>query len=116
MKQIMIHIVDTTPDIQDQMHLTGVTRFINSKYYAKDFDNGGLEDNSIWKVNGEYRTELEKALNNMDNDTPIERYMIPNETIQQMKAYVEEHGIGNSKEPGALQQFYIQFLAPNKVQ
>ena len=115
-KQIMIHIVDTTPDIQDQMHLTGVTRFINSKYYAKDFDNGGLEDNSIWKVNGAYRTELEKALNNMDNDTPIERYMIPNETIQQMKAYVEEHGIGNSKEPGALQNFYNQFLAPNKVQ
>jgi len=27
---------------------------------------------------------------------------------------VETHGIGNSKEPDALNNFYNQFLAPNK--
>ena len=113
-KQIMVHVTDTTPKKPTQMDLTGVTRFINSKYYNKSFEEGGLEDNSIWKVDPEYRAALESALNNMDHDTPVETYVFSKETIKQMKQYVETHGIGNSKEPDALNNFYNQFLAPNK--
>lgn len=39
------------------MDLTGVTRFINSKYYNKSFEEGGLEDNSIWKVDPNTRQD-----------------------------------------------------------
>ena len=113
-KQIMVHVTDTTPKKLIQMDLTGVTRFINSKYYNKSFEEGGLEDNSIWKVDPEYKAALESALNNMDHDTPVETYVFSKETIKQMKQYVETHGIGNSKEPDALNNFYNQFLAPNK--
>ena len=113
-KQIMVHVTDTTPKKLTQMDLTGVTRFINSKYYNKSFEEGGLEDNSIWKVDPEYKAALESALNNMDHDTPVETYVFSKETIKQMKQYVETHGIGNSKEPDALNNFYTQFLAPNK--
>ena len=113
-KQIMVHVTDTTPKKLTQMDLTGVTRFINSKYYNKSFEEGGLEDNSIWKVDPEYKTALESALNNMDHDTPVETYVFSKETIKQMKQYVETHGIGNSKEPDALNNFYNQFLAPNR--
>lgn len=113
-KQIMVHVTDTTPKKITQMDLTGVTRFINSKYYKKPFEEGGLEDNSIWKVDPEYKAALESALNNMDNDTPVETYVFSKETIKKMKQYVEEHGIGNSKEPDALKNFYDLFLAPNK--
>ena len=113
-KQIMVHVTDTTPKKLTQMDLTGVTRFINSKYYNKSFEEGGLEDNSIWKVDPEYKAALESALNNMDHDTPMETYVFSKETIKQMKQYVETHGIGNSKEPDALNNFYNQFLAPNK--
>ena len=113
-KQIMVHVTDTTPKKLTQMDLTGVTRFINSKYYNKSFEEGGLEDNSIWKVDPEYKAALESALNNMDHDTPAETYVFSKETIKQMKQYVETHGIGNSKEPDALNNFYNQFLAPNK--
>ena len=113
-KQIMVHVTDTTPKKPTQMDLTGVTRFINSKYYNKSFEEGGLEDNSIWKVDPEYKAALESALNNMDHDTPVETYVFSKETIKQMKQYVETHGIGNSKEPDALNNFYTQFLAPNK--
>ena len=113
-KQIMVHVTDTTPKKLTQMDLTGVTRFINSKYYNKSFEEGGLEDNSIWKVDPEYKAALESALNNMDNDTPVETYVFSKETIKQMKQYVETHGIGNSKEPDALNNFYNQFLAPNR--
>ena len=113
-KQIMVHVTDTTPKKLTQMDLTGVTRFINSKYYNKSFEEGGLEDNSIWKVDPEYKAALESALNNMDHDTPAETYVFSKETIKQMKQYVETHGIGNSKEPDALNNFYNQFLAPNR--
>ena len=113
-KQIMVHVTDTTPKKLTQMDLTGVTRFINSKYYNKSFEEGGLEDNSIWKVDPEYKAALESALNNMDHDTPVETYVFSKETIKQMKQYVETHGIGNSKEPDALNNFYELFLAPNK--
>ena len=113
-KQIMVHVTDTTPKKLTQMDLTGVTRFINSKYYNKSFEEGGLEDNSIWKVDQEYKAALESALNNMDHDTPVETYVFSKETIKQMKQYVETHGIGNSKEPDALNNFYELFLAPNK--
>ena len=113
-KQVMVHVTDTTPKKLTQMDLTGVTRFINSKYYNKSFEEGGLEDNSIWKVDPEYKAALESALNNMDHDTPAETYVFSKETIKQMKQYVETHGIGNSKEPDALNNFYNQFLAPNR--
>ena len=113
-KQIMVHVTDTTPKKLTQMDLTGVTRFINSKYYNKSFEEGGLEDNSIWKVDPEYKAALESALNNMDHDTPVETYVFSKETIKQMKQYVETHGIGNSKEPDALRNFYNLFLALNK--
>ncbi len=113
-KQIMVHVTDTTPKKITQMDLTGVTRFINSKYYKKPFEEGGLEDNSIWKVDPEYKAALEAALNNMEHDTPVETYVFSKETIKQMKQYVEAHGIGNSKEPDALRNFYNLFLAPNK--
>ena len=112
-KQIMVHVTDTTPKKLTQMDLAGVTRFINSKYYNKSFEEGGLEDNSIWKVDPEYKAALESALNNIDHDTPVETYVFSKETIKQMKQYVETHGIGNSKEPDALNNFYNQFLAPN---
>ena len=113
-KQIMVHVTDTTPKKLTQMDLAGVTRFINSKYYNKSFEEGGLEDNSIWKVDPEYKAALESALNNIDHDTPVETYVFSKETIKQMKQYVETHGIGNSKEPDALRNFYNLFLAPNK--
>ena len=113
-KQIMVHVTDTTPKKLTQMDLAGVTRFINSKYYNKSFEEGGLEDNSIWKVDPEYKAALESALNNMDHDTPVETYVFSKETIKQMKQYVETHGIGNSKEPDALRNFYNLFLALNK--
>lgn len=113
-KQIMVYVTDTTPKKITQMDLTGVTRFINSKYYHKPYEEGGLEDNSIWKVDPEYRAALESALSNMDNDTPVETYVLSKETIKEIKKYVEDHGIGNSREPDALNNFYELFLAPNK--
>ena len=111
-KQITVYIVDTTPMtvIPD-----GYTRFINSYYYNQSYENGGLEDNSIWKTDPEYQAELQEAFDNMENDTPIMIFEYSSEDIAAMKDYIEEHGVGNSKEPDALQNFYDEFMAPNRT-
>ena len=112
-KQIMVYVVDTTPVVEKP---EGKTRFISEKYFKLDHDHGGLEENSIWMTNPEYHAALQRAFDNLKNDTPEDEYLIPHETILEMKQYVQDHGIGNSKEPGALTEFYNRFMAPNKVE
>ena len=111
-KQIMVYVVDTTPVVEKP---EGKTRFISEKYFKLDHDHGGLEENSIWMTNPEYHAALQRAFDNLKNDTPEDEFLIPHETILEMKQYVQDHGIGNSKEPGALTEFYNRFMAPNKV-
>ena len=111
-KQIMVHVVDTTPVVEKP---EGKPRFISEKYFNLDHEHGGLEENSIWMMNPEYHAALQKAFDNLKNDTPEDEFLIPHETILEMKQYIQEHGIGNSKEPDALTEFYNRFMAPNKV-
>ena len=111
-KQIMVYVVDTTPVVEKP---EGKTRFISEKYFKLDHEHGGLEENSIWMTNPEYHAALQRAFDNLKNDTPEDEFLIPHETILEMKQYVQDHGIGNSKEPGALTEFYNRFMAPNKV-
>ena len=111
-KQIMVYIVDTTPVVEKP---EGKTRFISEKYFNLDHEHGGLEENSIWMTDADYHSALQKAFDNLKNDTPEDEFLIPHETILEMKQYIQDHGIGNSKEPDALTEFYNRFMAPNKV-
>lgn len=110
-KQIVVHIVDTTPQI---VKPKGTTRFINEYYYNQPYDFGGLEDNSIWKTDPDYQTTIEKAFSNLKNDTPEDSYYFTHEDILEMKKYMDENGIWNVKK-GMLQEFYDQFCEPNRV-
>ena len=112
-KQIMVHVTDTTPV---KVKPEGKTRFISEKYFNLDHEHGGLEENSIWMTDQDYHSALQKAFDNLKNDTPEDEFLIPHETILEMKQYVQNHGIGNSKEPGALTEFYNRFMTPNKVE
>ena len=112
-KQIMVHVVDTTPVVEKP---EGKTRFISEKYFNLDHEHGGLEENSIWMTNPDYHSALQNAFDNLKNDTPEDEFLISHETILKMKQYVQDHGIGNSKDSRALTEFYNRFMAPNKVQ
>ena len=112
-KQIMVHVTDTTPV---KVKPEGKTRFISEKYFNLNHEHGGFEENSIWMTDPDYHSALQKAFDNLKNDTPEDEFLIPHETILEMKQYVQDHGIGNSKEPGALTEFYNRFMAPNKVE
>lgn len=81
-KTIVVHIVDT--ETKQQMPI-GTTRFINEKYYYEAYERGGLEENSVWKVDLEYINLIERAFENLRNNTPIRSYHFTYEDIQQMK-------------------------------
>lgn len=111
-KQITVYVADTTPVA---VKAEGTTRFINEYYYNQPYEWGGLEDNSVWKTDPEYIAEIQTAFDNLRNDTPQEVYHFTHEQILEMKEFVSEHGIGNSKEPDALSRFYDEFMVPNRV-
>ena len=106
-KMITVHVVDTS---FREILPVGTTRFINEKYYQKAYQNGGLKADSIWKTDVGHRTALERAFANGRNNTPVVSYSFTYEQIQQMKAFVENNGIGNSESGDALQRFYEQFM------
>ncbi|MBO5523564.1 MAG: hypothetical protein J5986_07810, partial [Roseburia sp.] len=112
-KQIMVYVVDTTPQ---KVKPIGTTRFISEKYFNMDYEHGGLEDNSIWKTDPEYTAVLQSAFDNLRNNTPEQTYYFTHETILEMKQFIQEHGVGNSEEEDALQLFYDTFMEPNKIE
>lgn len=112
-KQITVHVVDTTAVA---IKPEGTTRFINEYYYNQPYELGGLENNSVWKTNPEYRNALLTAFKNSRNNTPIETYYFTHDTILKMQEFVDQNGIGNIRSEDALKRFYDQFMMPNKVQ
>lgn len=111
-KQITVYVVDTTAVAVEPV---GTTRFINEYYYNQPYEYGGLADNSIWKTDPEYRAVLQSAFNNIKNDTPERVYEFSHEDMKEMRRFVEENGMGNSKSPDALRRFYDQFMEPNRT-
>lgn len=63
-KDVLVHIVDTS--IYPEEKIFGRVRFISSRYFWDEEGNliseelGGLEENSIWRWNEDYRGLLEK--------------------------------------------------------
>ena len=111
-KRITVYVADTTArDVEPE----GTTRFINEKYYNKPYEQGGLADASVWKTDPELAAELQSAFDNLKNDTPVASYVLTYETRQQINEYTAEHGVGNSREPDALQKLYDLYLAPNRT-
>ncbi|MGN0142498.1 MAG: InlB B-repeat-containing protein [Roseburia sp.] len=111
-KMITVYIVDTLPKDPEPIR---TTRFINEKYYYESYENGGLEPDSIWLTNPEYRAALELAFENLRNDTPLYVFRFTHEDILEMREFVVENGFGNEKNADALQRFYDRFMEPNLI-
>lgn len=109
-KQIIVYIVDTTPV---EVELEGTTRFINEYYYNRPYENGGVAEKSVWLTEPEYVAVIQDTFENIRNDTPEETYYFTHEELLQMKDYLDAHGIYNTREEGALENFYQQFVLPN---
>ena len=128
---VMAHIVDTVAVEEEK---DTYVRFIGPDYYKESYENGGLEENSIWRNDPEYAAVLERAMRNRlsmtysyneatffnipikakkaaseSRDHLVEQWVFTKEDIKAVKEYVNEHGIGNMKEPDALANFRLQF-------
>jgi len=128
---VMAYIVDTTA-VEEEKNT--YVRFIGPDYYQESYENGGLEDNSIWRNDHEYAAVLERAMRNRlsmtysyneaqffnipikarkaasdSRDHLVEQWVFTQDDIKAVKEYVNEHGIGNMKEPDALANFRLQF-------
>lgn len=106
-KQITVYVVDTTPK---EVANAGTTRFINKKYFNKTALNGGLADDSLWRTDAEYNSILRSALENMENDTSEKTYHFTHEDILNMKQFIRDNGVGNSRSADALTRFYETFM------
>ena len=126
-----VYIVDTTAqEVDDKRY----ARFINERYYNKSFEEGGLEDNSIWKL-PEYAEVLEDAMQNRISLTEEQKtiqilgntytvtkpgsisrnhvYQIwefASQDIKDIKEFVNVHGLGKYKEENALTLFHQDFV------
>ena len=128
---VMAHIVDTVAVEEEK---DTYVRFIGPDYYKESYENGGLEENSIWRNDPEYAATLERAMQNRlsmtygyneatffnipikakkaaseSRDNLVEQWVFTKQDIKAVKEYVNEHGIGNIKEPDALANFRLQF-------
>lgn len=130
-KKVFVHIVDTTPK---KIEKTTYVRHISEKYYDKAFEDGGLEPDSVWRKDPEYAAALKSAMENrasityakkkfrflwrdyeytdygeMSVDHIQQHWEFTKEDRDKIREFVDEHGVGNSKEPDALKKFYETF-------
>ena len=126
-----IYIINTTAqEVDDKRYI----RFVNERYYNKSFEEGGLEDNSIWKLQ-EYAEVLEDAMQNRISLTEEQKtiqilgntYTVTKpgsisrnhvyqiwefapQDIKDIKEFVNVHGLGKYKEENALTLFHQDFV------
>lgn len=118
--QIKVYVISGFVDdgLTDVFHV----RFISKKFYDlnKGLDwknmsdeekaaynsNGGLNVESYWYIKPEYASMIEASFGKTTGTT----YSYTLQDIENIRAYVDAHGIGNSQEDGALDGFAAQFM------
>ena len=91
-------------------------RFIDSSYYLKSYENGGLESTSKWKSEVTYKDTLEAAMYNVKGEDgnwshTVQIWEFSKEDIEQVKYYVNNYGMGNSKYQYNIKEFLDIFKA-----
>lgn len=134
-KQITAHIVDTS---LKENPLKEYTRFISSEFYKNGetyvaAEGGGLEEESVWKMQENFRAALEYALSNRKQKESIveavfagkkykiakpgsgewahrkETWNFTREQTDAVQEFVTENGFGNYKKKTGISEFYEKF-------
>jgi hypothetical protein len=118
-KQVKVTIVDTDATVEGPMDFDGkkqYARYIDSSYYLKSYENGGLESTSKWKSEVTYKDTLEAAMYNVKGEDgnwshTVQIWEFSKEDIEQVKHYVNNYGMGNSKYQYNIKEFLDIFKA-----
>ena len=116
-KQVKVTIVDTDATVEGPMDFDGkkqYARFIDSSYYLKSYEDGGLESTSKWKSETTYNDTLSAAMNNVKGEDgnwshTVQTWKFSKEDIVQVKQYVSNNGMGNTNNGNVLVQFIYLF-------
>ena len=111
-KQITVYVVDTAAVAAEPK---GTTRFIDEHYAHQPYENGGLEEDSLWKTDSGYAAALQTAFENLRNQTPMEAYTFSHETILEMKQFIDACGTSDMQSEAVLRQFYHRFCEASRV-
>ena len=130
-----VTIVDTTVKESPTVYYT---RFISPRFYSDGenlvaAEDGGLEETSVWRTNETYSRLISSSMSKqklneeykiidafgLNQEVKVagsgewenakETWVFTKEDIEEIKAFVKEHGYGNIKESGAIDLFYEQF-------
>ena len=76
----------------------------------KSYENGGLESTSKWKSEVTYKDTLEAAMNNVKGEDgnwshTVQTWEFSKEDIEQVKYYVKNYGMRNSKYQYNIKEF-----------
>ena len=91
-KQIMVKVIDTIMKEGSKKYV----RFISRNFFADENGEllseaeGGLEENSIWRINESYRKVLQETLYNKKAN--VETWVLTKKELEEMKTYTETHG------------------------
>lgn len=108
--KITVHITDSSPG---KVMPAGTTRFISEKYYKLPYEEGGLEENSIWKQEPDYQKVLEQTFANQQSKSAEITYCFDHDTICAMREALYADGIKEFMDTENLLQFYDRFLSEN---
>ncbi len=119
---ITVHIIDKNQTVfGSDDSAKQYVRFISGKYYKEadgefiDDEHGGVDENSVWRIFYEYEKLLTDTFNNKQNpdtgewETVYETWVISKDQIAEVKAFVEEYGLGKTQNEDALDKFYKKF-------
>lgn len=114
-KQFVVYISD---DGTLEAEPEKTVRFIDWKNYRKPEGKGGLSTESLWYTDTEYVGLIEPLLKKIAEEpggVPVlQQWVFSYKDIDNIRAYVSEHGIGNSKEVKGLENFLSEFSACRK--
>ena len=114
-ERAVVTVVDTTNTSSGDMDDDGSrrhARFISSRYWQKSYELGGLESTSLWRNEVAYRNTLQSAMTNAENgcNSTYSVWVFTKEDIAEVKEYVSDNGLGNSKSETALSRFINNFI------
>ena len=77
--------------------------------YLDGYRAGGLMPTDLWYTNPGYAAVIERAFDNLENDTPEFVWIFTHEQVLETQKYIEDHGFGDALEKGSLHKYYEKY-------
>ncbi len=79
------------------------------EHYLDGYRAGGLMPTDLWYTNPGYAAVIERAFDNLENDTPEFVWTFTHEQVLETQKYIEDHGFGDALEKGSLHKYYEKY-------